>query len=590
MTDPNHNSAGAPDLSVVIATFNRRQTLLRALSTVFAQDYPPARYEVVVVDDGSTDGTAEALQALHPACRFRVIRQANCERAVAQNAGIAAATGRVILFLDDDLLCEPDLISEHLAARNDGNDVVVFGPLPFFGGHPRGIAGEAAARIFARAIERANHAAEPAPGDCMVCANTSVPRRLLREAAGFDPHCVPAQDAELGLRLKVAGVRFRYAPRAVARQLYVKPRQDVLHRDATRYGRAEVYLCRKHPWYRPHSQLTTLASGPLWKRGLRSAAVRVPFEPQRFLSAPIAVAERCFGIPALREAGLRLHGLQYRLAFLRAAARECGSWTGLTREFGRRLPIFMYHHVGPPAGLDRRTSVTPRAFERHIRWLARQGYEGVTLAQWTAWVRCGAALPRKPVVLTFDDAYAGIARFALPVLRAWNFRATVFVVTDRIGRSSDWNGACQAPLMDASQILSWAGQGFEFGSHSATHPDLTQLPDSALLAELRGSRESLQSLLGMPVESFAYPYGAHDERVRAAVREVYSAAVTVDKGINHLDTDLYLLGRTDSYSSDTVLDVSTRAAMGDAPWVPFTEPVLRRLRSMAATSPGKTSE
>ncbi len=102
--------AARPAISVVVATYNRRAVLARTLPTLFAQDLPPGQYEVIVVVDGSTDGTAEWLRGLRPRQAFRVLEQPNLGPAAARNAGLAAARGGLILFLDDDILCGPTLL------------------------------------------------------------------------------------------------------------------------------------------------------------------------------------------------------------------------------------------------------------------------------------------------------------------------------------------------------------------------------------------------------------------------------------------------------------------------------------------------
>src|SRR5437879_1321693 len=99
-------------ISVVIATFNRKQLLARTLPTLFNQDLPPEDYEVVVVDDGSTDGTAQLLHSFNPGCKLNILDQPNCGQAIACNKGFLAATGELVLLLDDDIVCPPNLLRE----------------------------------------------------------------------------------------------------------------------------------------------------------------------------------------------------------------------------------------------------------------------------------------------------------------------------------------------------------------------------------------------------------------------------------------------------------------------------------------------
>src|SRR5262245_35010670 len=104
------------EISVVIATYNRRALLARSLQTVFEQDLPSDQYEIIVVIDGSNDGTLEMLSQWEPRCGFRVLCQENLGQAAARNAGINAARGRLVLFLDDDILVPPHLLRTHVAA------------------------------------------------------------------------------------------------------------------------------------------------------------------------------------------------------------------------------------------------------------------------------------------------------------------------------------------------------------------------------------------------------------------------------------------------------------------------------------------
>ena len=115
-------------LSVIIPTFNRRALIEQTLPTVLDQTYPADEYEVIVVVDGSTDGTAVALRRMSSPVRLIVIEHDNRGQAAARNAGLRAASGELVLFLDDDLYCERTLIAEHVSAH-EGGDCLVFGPV-----------------------------------------------------------------------------------------------------------------------------------------------------------------------------------------------------------------------------------------------------------------------------------------------------------------------------------------------------------------------------------------------------------------------------------------------------------------------------
>lgn len=212
-----------------------------------------------------------------------------------------------------------------------------------------------------------------------------------------------------------------------------------------------------------------------------------------------------------------------------------------------RCVALLYHHIGPARpGAYPELTISSELFARQIEWLARHGYTGICAADWLAWLATGTELPPKPILITFDDAYADIAEHALPLLRHHGFSATVFVVTARVGRTNTWDerqGYATLPLMTAEQIRSWAAEGIEFGAHSRTHADLTTLSADALAEEIVGSRDELERLLGAPVTSFAYPFGAFNDAARALVASSYGLAFSCLEGFNRAHTDRQLLRR-----------------------------------------------
>lgn len=193
-----------------------------------------------------------------------------------------------------------------------------------------------------------------------------------------------------------------------------------------------------------------------------------------------------------------------------------------------------YHAVSPgwPAAL----SVTPEALREQLGLLVRRGYRGVTFTDLTR------SQPRDRVVsVTFDDAYRSVHALAAPILRELGLPGTVFVPTAFAGSPEpmSWPGIDQwagteheDELVPASweELGSLARAGWEVGSHTRSHPRLTELGEDELELELAGSRHDVEERLGGRCTSLAYPYGDHDERVvRAAGRAGYEAAGTLPK-------------------------------------------------------------
>ena len=127
------------DISIILPTFNRRELVLRTLLTLFAQTYPLDRFEIIVVVDGSSDGTAEALEGLKPRRCLRVIEQENRGLAGARNTGYRAAKSELVLFLDDDIICGPDVLKRHVEAHLGIEPVVAYGAISLAPGTPASV-------------------------------------------------------------------------------------------------------------------------------------------------------------------------------------------------------------------------------------------------------------------------------------------------------------------------------------------------------------------------------------------------------------------------------------------------------------------
>ncbi|MFE7648978.1 polysaccharide deacetylase family protein [Streptomyces phaeoluteigriseus] len=184
-----------------------------------------------------------------------------------------------------------------------------------------------------------------------------------------------------------------------------------------------------------------------------------------------------------------------------------------------RIPILMYHAVAAdPNDATRDLSVSPQAFAEQMALIADRGLTPLTTADLAASWRSGRPLPALPVLITFDDGYEGVHRHALPALAEHGLSATLFVTTGWLRGAYDTGGGPDT-MLDWRQVRELADAGVEIGGHSHSHPQLDQLGDSALRAELTRCRDIVAGELGAPPVSFAYPYGYSSRRVRTAVRE-----------------------------------------------------------------------
>jgi peptidoglycan/xylan/chitin deacetylase (PgdA/CDA1 family) len=221
-------------------------------------------------------------------------------------------------------------------------------------------------------------------------------------------------------------------------------------------------------------------------------------------------------------------------------------------------------------------SVTPARLRAQLELLLRRGYRATTFGE-----ALGTPSASKTVAITFDDGFRSVVERALPILSDLGLPATLFAVTESVGNETPmaWAGLKEwlgSSFEDELQSMSWeqleqlAGAGWEIGSHTRTHPVLTDLDDASLLEELRGSREKCEQQTGRPCHSLAYPYGSFDDRVvRAAHDAGYRGAATFG-GRFHL-SDPLRSPRVAVLRSDSPL----RFKLKVAPWT-------RRLRASSA--------
>ncbi|MFJ7150063.1 polysaccharide deacetylase family protein [Streptomyces sp. NPDC100445] len=208
------------------------------------------------------------------------------------------------------------------------------------------------------------------------------------------------------------------------------------------------------------------------------------------------------------------------------------------------VPVLMYHSVATaPDAATRALSVTPRTFAAQMALVAGLGLTPLTTAGLADRWRSGRPLPARPVLITFDDGYEGVHRHALPVLARHGFPATLFVCTGWL-RGAHGTGAGPDTMLDWPQVRELAAAGVEIGGHSHTHPQLDQLPDGALCAELDRCTRVLTGELGAAPLSFAYPYGYSSRRVRRAVRDAgYAQALAVGNTLARRRQGPYALRR-----------------------------------------------
>jgi peptidoglycan/xylan/chitin deacetylase (PgdA/CDA1 family) len=245
---------------------------------------------------------------------------------------------------------------------------------------------------------------------------------------------------------------------------------------------------------------------------------------------------------------------------------------GVLADSVQTVPILCYHRFGTAAtaaGWGAKMTVSPANFAQQLDWLARNDYHVIRLAQLQAFLEGKQALPKRSVVITFDDGYESVYRHALPVLRKYNFPATLFVYNDFIGAGDALSWA-QLQELSASGLVS-------VQAHSKTHRNLIERSTGEtderyrqmLELEARAPREAIERKLSGPVRHYAYPYGDANEAVLDVLgRQQYLLGVTVNPGGNPFFAQPLMLRRTMIYGDHDLEAFKSRLQVSRATGAP----------------------
>ncbi len=209
----------------------------------------------------------------------------------------------------------------------------------------------------------------------------------------------------------------------------------------------------------------------------------------------------------------------------------------------------MYHNIGvPPLKAKMKALyVLPSMFRFQMWFLKVAGFRIVKLSDMLDAIARGS-LNDRLAVLTFDDGYLDFYQNALPILREYNYPATVFVVSDLIGASNVWDtsryDSIVEPLMNLRQLIEIQRSNIQIGSHSKTHADLTKIDINQRRLEIFQSKSKLEEVLGQPVEYFCYPFGGYTEDAIEMVKDAgYKAAISTKRGFVREGDSVFMMRR-----------------------------------------------
>ncbi len=205
------------------------------------------------------------------------------------------------------------------------------------------------------------------------------------------------------------------------------------------------------------------------------------------------------------------------------------------------VPILMYHAVRPEVPRGARLIVSAKSFDRQMGFLKERHYNVVSLEELANMIKEKIKIPPKTIAITFDDGYWDNYAYAYPVLKKYDFPATVFLITNEVdnkvglGDKLTWENVF---LMQESGLIT-------FGSHALSHRVLTQIKsEEDLRKEILDSKRILEEKLGRPVNTFCYPKGIFNQRVKELVKEAgYKVAVVTSPGRGFPNDDVFALKR-----------------------------------------------
>lgn len=218
-------------------------------------------------------------------------------------------------------------------------------------------------------------------------------------------------------------------------------------------------------------------------------------------------------------------------------------------------PFLLYHKIDlPTPDVKVRGAFTPpKAFARQLEMLAKRGFKFATASEMAAFFRENGEFPEKTVAITFDDGWKDNLANAFPILRRFGAKATIFLVTNCLGKTTDTvtaEGEGPREHLSIEDVRTMSAAGIEFGSHTHTHRHFDKLELGDIQDELATSKGIVESITQRPCESFAYPAGFFTEMAKDAVKAAGFQIAFTTVYSPEMSPDVFALNRTEILRHD----------------------------------------
>lgn len=221
-------------------------------------------------------------------------------------------------------------------------------------------------------------------------------------------------------------------------------------------------------------------------------------------------------------------------------------------------PVLLYHRIQAPPDPARqspRYTVPPEAFEAQLKAFKEWGYTSITISQLSNAIMNGAPLPPRPIIFTFDDGYISVYQNAFPLMQKYGFVGVFYVLGQNFS---------DPDFVNADQLREMAAAGWEIGSHSMTHSHLPQNHETLNL-EVVESKRRLEAFIGVPIQSFAYPFGEFDEKVVNKVAAYYTSAVALGLLYENGPGNIYAIRRIEIRYEYSLEDIAATLPWSSPP-------------------------